>query len=139
MDILVYNKMKQKYGRRLQKILEPLEPVNRLELCESVDGLSFRLRHVVQVPAVAVLNAGSRRELDALVALADLLCDVRIILILPDRKMETTAAGHRLHPRYLTYADSDFSEISAVLGKMIGRVNPTITADPKTAMGAVRA
>jgi len=49
----------------------------------------------------------------------DLLADVRIVLILPDRRKETIAAGYKLYPRFLTFMDSDPRELAAVLEKMI--------------------
>jgi hypothetical protein len=49
-----------------------------------------------------------------------LLRDVRIILILPNHEDETVVMGHRLEPRLLTYADGDFTDVSAVLGRIAG-------------------
>lgn len=48
------------------------------------------------------------------------LGDRRLILVLPDDDIETISQGHALRPRFVTYVESDFIDISAVLGKMLG-------------------
>jgi hypothetical protein len=63
------------------------------------------------VPIIAVLLAVRCEDLLALFSILDLLCDFRLILILPDRKKDTIAKGHTLAPVFLSYVDSD----SAVL------------------------
>ena len=49
----------------------------------------------------------------------DLLADIPVILILPDRKKETIHLGHKLCPRFLSYTDSNFSDVALVLSKMM--------------------
>ncbi|MCD6199973.1 MAG: hypothetical protein J7K15_15635, partial [Deltaproteobacteria bacterium] len=53
----------------------------------------------------------------------DLIWDLRLILILPDREAGTIAKGHILRPRFLTYLDSDFTEVAAVLKKMLSNTD----------------
>jgi len=55
-----------------------------------------------------------------LVEYQEWLWDHRLILVLPDDDMETISLGHALRPRFVTYAESDFIDISAVLGKILG-------------------
>ena len=38
---------------------------------------------------------------------------------LPDREANTITIGHSLHPRFLTYIDSDFVELAGVLVRML--------------------
>ena len=68
---------------------------------------------------VAVILAASEEDLLTILSISDLLYDVRFILILPDREDITVAIGHS-SGRFMSYADSDFREVTAVLGKMIG-------------------
>ena len=72
---------------------------------------------------IAVLEANSMDELKDLVSLHDLFLDIRIILILPDRERETISNAHKLRPRFLAYADSDFESVKVVLKKMLGDPN----------------
>ena len=72
---------------------------------------------------MAVLLAASKGQLSELLSLRELLNDVRIILILPDRGRETISQGHLLRPRFLSYADGDLTDVIAVLSKMLERLN----------------
>jgi hypothetical protein len=89
-----------------------------------VYSLSRRLRQPRHNLAVAVLVAASRQELLELLSIRDLLDGIRIILVLPDRQDDTIAKGHRLYPRFLTFADSDFLDVAAVLSKMLRNSHP---------------
>ena len=130
MEVFFYAKTKEGAGKRLQKIIEMLVPKSKTVIFRTTNGLSRRLRR--PKPAndltVGVLLATSRRDLQDILSIRELLGDVRIIMILPDREGETIAKGHSLRPRFITYADSDFEDISAVLKKMLENARH----DPKT-------
>jgi hypothetical protein len=64
---------------------------------------------------LAVLLAASPEELDQMVALSDWLCDLSVILKVPDGHVETIAKAHRLRPRYLMGPDVDYRELRAVI------------------------
>ena len=85
----------------------------------SIEDLAQRLREPKENVIIAVLLAGKEDELMEMLAIRDLLFDIPVILILPDRQQETISKGRKLYPRFLTYADGDLSEIAAVLGKML--------------------
>lgn len=92
----------------------------KLEVFRTPKDLSGRLRRPSGFKeGIAVLFVKSREELLELQSLGELLCDLRIILLLPDDEEETIAAGHLLRPRFLSYADGDFREVAAVLYKML--------------------
>jgi len=40
----------------------------------------------------------------------------------PDQEENTIAKGHSLRPRFVTYADSDFPDVVAALGKTLRRL-----------------
>ncbi|MDP3029372.1 MAG: hypothetical protein Q8O04_07735 [Deltaproteobacteria bacterium] len=44
----------------------------------------------------------------------------------PDQEKDTIAKGHSPRPRFVTYADSDFLDVAAALGKilMVGKSPP---------------
>jgi hypothetical protein len=119
MNILVYIGRNNSARKRLQSKIEPLVSKNQTEICRTIDGLSRRLRQPRYNLAVAVLLAASRQDLLDLFSIRDLLDDLRVILLLPNRKKDTIAKGHTLRPRFLTYADSDLSDVAAVLSKML--------------------
>ena len=118
MNVLVYTPGRQ--GERLQRLIRNLVPDERLESYETFQGFAERLRRPMDEIPVAVILAAKEEDLLAILSISHLLCDVRFILILPDREDVTVAIGHSLRPRFMSYADSDFREVTAVLGKMIG-------------------
>jgi hypothetical protein len=95
--------------------------VPETEVFSTMDDLVGRLRHPSGETVVAVLIAGSGSDLAGLRHMKWLLHDVRTLLILPDRGVETVATGHYLHPRFLGCLDDDAEEIAAVLCNMLGR------------------
>ena len=107
-------------GERLQKVIRELVPHDKLEIYTTFEGFSERLRKPMDDIPVAVILASNEDDLLTILSISHLLYDVRFILILPDREDPTVAIGHSLRPRFLSYTDSDFREVTAVLGKMIG-------------------
>jgi hypothetical protein len=107
-------------GERLQRVIQELVPKEKLEIYRSFEAFSERLRRPMEDIPVAVILAASEDDLLTILSISHLLYDVRFILILPDREDPTVAIGHSLRPRFLSYTDSDFREVAAVLGKMIG-------------------
>ena len=106
-------------GKRLQKVVEELVPKDRLEICRTIESFSGRLCRPGCRDAIAVLLAASAKELVDFLFIRDLLSDVRIILIVPDRDDATISRGHKLYPRFLSYMDTDFNDVASVLGKML--------------------
>lgn len=96
---------------------------NTTETFNSVAHLSRRLCRLYarRGETIGVLFAADRQDLANLLSIQDLLDDVRIILVLPDDKKETVSAGHRLRPRYISYAGGNFEDVAAVLNKMMQR------------------
>jgi hypothetical protein len=68
---------------------------------------------------MAVILTGNQNELSKILEAGDLLGSLKTIIILPDRNPETVSAALKLHPRYLSYADGDFLDVSMVAGRMI--------------------
>jgi hypothetical protein len=124
-NIVVYEKTTAGAGLRLQRLIETLVPREEIEIHQTIDSLSRRLRQPIFNLDMAVLLATTKEELEDILSLRDLLSDVRSILVLPDREGDTNAQGHTLRPRFITYADSDFVELAAVLTKMLENANLT--------------
>ncbi len=88
------------------------------ELYRNIGNLSRRLRRPSEGLTIAVLVASDREDLANIISIRDLLFEIPVILILPDRAADITAAGFSLVPRFLTYADGNKLEVGAVLEKM---------------------
>jgi hypothetical protein len=119
MKVLYYGVSKNGDGKRLHKAIESVVPVEDIEVYRDVEALSKRLRHSTYDLNICVFFTESKAELFDLVIIKKLLLNLRIILILPDGDDETISMGHTLFPRFLTYVDSDFKDVKAVLKKMI--------------------
>jgi len=104
--------------RLLQKIKDQVS-ANIVDAYRSLDDFQQGLLRQRREPNIGVLMAANAAELQRLITLGKLLTDMRILLVLPDRHKETVAAGHRLRPRYLGYADSDFEDVVAVVKQIL--------------------
>jgi len=120
MNILLYEAVDEGNNKQFHRMIEDLNLECGLEIYRTIESLSQRLRQPEKNLTVAVLFAISNRELLDIISIKELLFNVRIILVLPDREEDTITKGHSLHPRFLTYIDGDFGDIAAVLSKMLG-------------------
>jgi hypothetical protein len=121
MQVVCYLTDSEGPGQRLKALLEAALPRDRVLLCQTLEELTRCLLQPAQGLSAAVLLAHDRGQLNELLTLRNLLRDIRVILILPDRENSTVAQGHTLRPRLLTYADADFTPVvGAVLQKING-------------------
>ena len=119
MSLLYYRPSQNIVAEKLQFVLESEIPNQQLEIFYSIEGLSDRLSQSVRGNCTAVILVENISDLENLFTLKNLLKDIRIILILPDRTEEVISMGYKLHPRFLSYMDSELSEVVDVLKKMI--------------------
>jgi len=91
----------------------------QVEIYYTLEKFYHRLTQSGSSNAVTVLLIASRHELENIVRYADLLCDQKIILVLPDRAQETLSMGHALYPRFISYTDGDLQDVTSVLRKLI--------------------
>jgi hypothetical protein len=119
MRLLLYTPVSGGFGGQLQREIEELIPLNDVEVYRSIENLSNRLRQRAHDLPIAVLHAARRKDLSDILSIRDLLRDVRIILVLPDRDESTIAKGHTLRPRFLSYTDSDLTDVFSVLKKCL--------------------
>ena len=96
----------------------------QVEIYYTLDRFYQRFTRSGSSNAVTVLLIASRHELQNIVQYADLLCDQKIILVLPDRAQETLSMGHALYPRFISYTDGDLQDVTSVLRKLINRNQP---------------
>lgn len=123
MNLLLYANGKNENAERVKNVIKSIVPEKQTEVCPTIDRLSRKLRRLQHGVGVAVLLAATREELLEIYTMKDLFDGIRIILILPDRKSDTILWGHKLFPRYLSYADGNLTDVAAVLEKMLKRMN----------------
>lgn len=120
MHLVTYWNENKGCGKRLFSAIKDVVPANSLYVYHRIGDLSREIHRIPWGASIAVLLASNKNELSEIIALKGLFQERRIILILPDRKKESISKGHALFPRFLSYADSDFRDVRAVLNKMIG-------------------
>ena len=124
MKILLFiSEAGRKTFARLEKMITDMVPKYCLHMSHSITDLSRKLRTPWQKYEIAVFAAAGNQELEDLISLQSWVEDLRMILILADRENKTIARGHLLRPRFLTFADGNFKDVTAVLGKTIVFIN----------------
>lgn len=119
MAFLFYASTSGKTVKQLQKLIHTRIPEEEMEIYRTFGSLSHRLQRPLDGLSVAVLLASSMEDLSDILSLRNILWDMRIILILPDRDHETIVKGHQLGPRFLTYVDCSPTEVVEVLCNML--------------------
>ena len=120
MRLLLYYKSNKGAGKAVDKIVQPLFPPEKLEIFRTVETFSLRIRRFSVYDSIVVLVAENPAELENMLNMRNILSDSRLILILPDREEKTVACGHKFFPRFMCYADSDLTDLVAVLEKLVG-------------------
>jgi hypothetical protein len=118
MTVFFLSNAKNKAKKLLLRVLAIIVPQNKITIIKNTDELEYHLRQQFQDTLIAVLLPADKNELTDILSLQKLLGDIPLILILPDRENNTIAMGYKLHPRFITYADSDFLDVATVVMKM---------------------
>jgi len=119
MKILLYANGINGEMERLQRTMLGVARTHEIEFCGSVTSMLQRLRRRTADLTVVVLCTSSTVDLAEIVRFRHWFHNIRTILILPDRENQTVSIGLTLRPRFVSFLDSDFSDVSAVLEKMI--------------------
>lgn len=119
--ILFYMTAQSEALNRFEREVVNSVPKDGREFFHTLEDLIERLVSFGGDHRLLVYLAGSMKELTGLCAISHLLESVRLILIAPDRCEKTIARAHSLYPRFLSFVDSEFSEVADVLAKMISQ------------------
>ena len=96
--------------------------LEKIEVDMTLDRLIDSLQSPGRFRQTCIFVMDRRRDLARLLNLRSFLAGLRLILILPDRSESTVAMAHRLHPRFLSYLDSDFGPVVSVAQRLIESV-----------------
>jgi hypothetical protein len=118
MQLLFYSSGDGQNEKRLEAAVHKVIPESKIELFKRLDDLRERLRRPVEPDSIAVLSALNREELQQMQLLRRLLTEIYVVLVIPDRKKSTIKLAHLLLPRFLSLANSDFTDLKIVLDKM---------------------
>ena len=123
MNVLLFSTTGDNKSLQLRRFVKTLITDQRMEIVQTFEGLTEKLRSPRIDSLLIVILAAKHQELNDLLGISELLQDTTLFLILPDRKPKTISMGHRLQPRYITYADSDYSMSAAVLNNMLNNTS----------------
>jgi DNA-binding NarL/FixJ family response regulator len=119
MTLLFFATKKSARIAHLERAITTLPDGIEVKTLRRFEDLSSRLLEPKKDLAVAVLAASCMSELTDLLLFREVLSDIRLILVLPNRDKETISKALSLTPRFVAYHDSDPEELRAVLCKMI--------------------
>jgi len=118
MQLLLYSREDDQIRKRLEAAVREVIPESKIELLQRLADFRDRLRMPVEPDSIAVLSASDREELKQMQLLRELLTEIYVILVIPDRKDGTIKLAHLLLPRFLCQKESDFTDLKIVLNKM---------------------
>ncbi len=124
-SILLYLNPRHNTDLQLKSMVETVVLKENITIVGNMDQLLHILRQPLNGIIAAIIHAGSEQELMDLTSFKDLLIRIPLILVLPDQEQATITRGHVLRPRYITYADSNLTDVRDVFKKMVGRANAT--------------
>lgn len=90
-----------------------------------VDEVRRAIQQLPRHRCLVILLAGSRQELDQMVAMASWFEDFALILMQPDCDKATFAKAHHLRPRYLMGPSIDLRELQAVVSNLMTHLQHT--------------
>ncbi len=91
----------------------------QFEFLTTLETLIDRLHRPRKTITMAILMPLDGGELAELADMRHLLRDMPVIVILPRRQKTLKADVHLIRPRYIGYSDSDFSDVTGVVRRMI--------------------
>ncbi len=118
MRVILYSAVIDGNAKQLDRLINFLVPEENIEVCRTVASLATKLRQPRVETIITIILTTSSQELMHLLSIGDLLQDTRLFLVLPDRRADTIAKGHRLRPRFIAYSDNDLMESTDVLKKI---------------------
>lgn len=135
MQLLFYASKNDENENRLKTAIQSATAGEIIERFTHLDDLRDRLRDIIEPDSIMVLAAVNREELLKMQAFRDMLTEIFIILVLPDRQESTIKLAHLLRPRFLSQVNDDFTDLNQIVAKMIrtphgSPPSPTATGNP---------
>ena len=119
MQLLFYSSKNDSNENRLKAAIGSVSLGDAIEHFTSLAGLRDRLRSIVEPNSIMILAAVDRSELLKMQAFRDMLTEIFIILVLPDRNKSTIRLAHLLRPRFISQLGDDFNDLNQIVSKMI--------------------
>ena len=119
MDIILYIPKTSGWGEKILQITRAMIPGHEVEIIHSADELAVRMRHFRSNIGIALLSATTEADLEQVIDLADILGELRVVLILPDGESGLLEKAQLLRPQFVASTESDFKYLGEILKRMI--------------------
>lgn len=124
MRVIVYSR-EEKAALDLVEAIQSLAPAAEVESSASFSRCEAMLVEAETGGVVMVALVADREELADLFLFRERFMDIQLILILPEDSAATICLGHRLQPRFVGFRDNGFCNVSAVVTRLLGRMDHT--------------
>lgn len=123
MNIILYIPYPEKDNDLSEQVVGKLSKYPNVHLHRTLNGLYRKLSGGFDEnrPPTVLLFIPNRGCLMDICAHKEYFLDKKLILVLPDAEAETVSLGFRLFPRFVTYTDSDGTDICSVIEKMVSK------------------
>ena len=121
LKVILYSSNLNGAAARLGTVISSVAAQHAIRLCRTVESLRSELCLSGSNEAVAVLLASGEQDLAGIISIRNILINARVIIILPDGRRDTMARAHSIYPRFVSYMDSDFSDVGTVLDTILKR------------------
>ena len=109
-------------GETLKKIIDQNSKGIEIQTLQTFNAFKARVKQVSAYNnEIFILLADSKKRLNKLTTLIDLLENKRIVLILPDESKETISVALQFIPRYFTFINDTYDDLCAVISKMANK------------------
>ena len=118
MKVILYSALPGGLSIQVLGILNRAASPEQIEVYGDVQYLMQRLSLNLTDISILVLLVQKKQDLSDLLLIRNHIIGHRVIMVVPDQEPDTLSKAHLLYPRFLTYMDSDFEDLNAVLDKM---------------------
>jgi len=91
-----------------------------IELYKNFETLRARLCQPRKPDCIAVVCLKNKKEIQQVTDMQEIFNGTKLILVLPKRDQESIKAAYKIFPRFLAFADDNFSDIASIVEKMTG-------------------
>jgi hypothetical protein len=122
MIIVIFSSAKNDAAKQLLKEIQNRFGDRRIEIATTVKAFGEWFHRPMIERLILILMPENQEQLEELISLGDVMDDNPILFVLPNREPLTVSIGHKLYPRFVSYLDSDFSYLAAVLHRMLRNI-----------------
>jgi hypothetical protein len=106
-------------GNLLQQKLCSAFDKSWMKRCKTISEFSKKMHEPLHDVSAVVLLIDNRKELERILSLKDILWEIKLIIVFSSQSNIAQMEVMALRPRFLTWMDTDLSQVVDVLGNMM--------------------